>query len=222
MQPQDSVKPAQWNVYYEHHRDRPASALLQAAIELAQPLPRSRQAIDLGCGSGNATRALMAAGWDVLAIDQEPAAIAMTRAISADYPGNQLAAVVQRFEALATLPGAALIHAGMSMPFCHPGHFEEFWATVRAALLPGGIFVGQFFGDRDGWASDPSRTFHSEPEVRALFSDFALINFEVHEYDGPSLRGTKHWHRFDVIGQRPVRHVETVGLAKVGSPSSEA
>ncbi|QXH39143.1 MULTISPECIES: class I SAM-dependent methyltransferase [Pseudomonas] len=204
MQSRNPGGPAPWSTYYEHHKERPASSLLQAAMALASLSTGSARAIDLGCGAGNETRALMAAGWDVLAIDQELGAIERARAIGAGFPCRECVAVVQRFEDLVALPAASLIHAGMSMPFCHPQSFEKFWATVRAALLPGGIFVGQFFGDRDGWAGDPSRTFHSEPEVRALFLDFDLIHVQVHEYDGPSLRGTKHWHRIDVIAQHPL------------------
>lgn len=206
MQSRDPGRPPGWRAYYEHHKERPVSSLLCAALQRANPQANGRQAIDLGCGSGNETRALLAAGWDVMAIDREFAAIEIVRAISADFPGAGLETIAQTFESLATLPSASLIHAGMSIPFCHPQHFEEFWATVRAALVPGGLFVGQLFGNRDDWAGDPSRTFHSEPEARGLFQGLDLITFEEHDYDGPSLRGTKHWHRFDVIAQRPVPH----------------
>lgn len=73
-----------------------------------------------------------------------------------------------------------------------------------SALLPGVFFVGQLFGNKDDWASDVTRTFHSELEARALFRGLSLKAFEVQEYDEPNMRGTKHWHRFDVIAQKPV------------------
>jgi len=206
MQSRDPGRPSGWGAYYAHHKERPLSSLLGAALERLSPQANWRQAIDLGCGSGNETRGLLAAGWDVLAIDQERAAIEMVNAIRADFPGVCLETRTQQFESLMTLPAASLIHAGMSIPFCHPQHFEKFWAQVRAALLPGGLFVGQLFGNRDDWAGDPSRTFHSESQARGLFQGLDLIRFEAHEYDGPSLRGTKHWHRFEVIAQWPAPH----------------
>lgn len=192
-----------WKTYYDRHRDRPASSIFYAALGLASTQARSRKAVDLGCGSGNETRALLQAGWDVLAIDREPAAIEMVQAIGLDYPAAKLETATQRFENLESLPPSSLIHAGMALPFCHPDYFEKFWSVVMSALLPGGIFVGQLFGDKDGWASDTARTFHSELEARLLFRGLGLRAFEIHEYDGPSMRGTKHWHRFDVIAQKP-------------------
>lgn len=158
--------------------------------------------MDLGCGSGNETRALLRAGWDVLAIDREPAAIEMVEAIGLEHPDAKLETATRRFESLEVLPPSSLIHAGMALPFCHPDHFEKFWSVVVTALLPGGVFVGQLFGDKDDWAADTERTFHSEREARALFRDLGLKVFDVHEFDGPSMRGMKHWHRFDVIAQR--------------------
>lgn len=206
MQRRDPDRPSGWEAYYAHHTERPISLLLGAALKRLSPQASRRQAIDLGCGSGNETRGLLEAGWDVVAIDQERAAIERVNAIRAGFPGVCLETRTQQFESLATLPAASLIHAGMSIPFCHPRHFEKFWAQVRAALLPGGLFVGQLFGNRDDWAGDPSRTFHSEAQARGLFQGLDLISFEAHEYDGSSLRGSKHWHRFEVIAQRPAPH----------------
>ncbi|NVN62648.1 methyltransferase domain-containing protein [Pseudomonas putida] len=203
MQCKDACGSFKWTTYYEHHRDRPASSLLHTAIGLASTQTNSRKAVDLGCGSGNETRALLQAGWDVLAIDREPAAIEMVHAIGLDHPAAKLETATQWFESIEALPPSSLIHAGMALPFCHPDHFEKFWSVVTSALLPGGVFVGQLFGDKDDWASDPERTFHSESEARVLFQDLSLKAFKIHEYDGLSMRGTKHWHRFDVIAQKP-------------------
>ncbi|WP_323165529.1 class I SAM-dependent methyltransferase [Pseudomonas bubulae] len=204
MQCKDPSGTFRWKTYYEHHRDRPASSLLYTALGLASPQTNSRKDVDLGCGSGNETRALLQAGWDVLALDQELAAIEMVHAIGQDHPGAKLEITIQRFESIETFPPSSLIHAGMALPFCHPDYFEKFWSIVMSALLPGGFFVGQLFGEKDDWASDAARTFHSELEARALFRGLSLKAFEVHEYDGRSMRGTKHRHRFDVIAQKPV------------------
>ena len=116
MHEASSGKP-EWNAYYQHHRDSPASSLLGTAIGLAGPQADRGSAVDLGCGTGNATRALLQAGWNVLAIDKEPGAIEMVRSIGEDFPGSTLETALQRFETLATLPPSRLIHAGMALPF---------------------------------------------------------------------------------------------------------
>ena len=133
MQCKDPSETFRWKTYYEHHRDRPASSLLYTALGLASPQMNSRKAVDLGCGSGNETRALLQAGWDVLALDQELAAIEMVQVIGQDHPDTKLETIIQRFESLETLPPSLLIHAGMALPFCHPDYFEKFWSIVEGA-----------------------------------------------------------------------------------------
>ncbi len=68
----------QWMAYYEAGSGRSARPLLidvlaRFASDAPNALPRF--AIDLGCGDGTETLALLQQGWRVLAIDQEPAAL---------------------------------------------------------------------------------------------------------------------------------------------------
>ncbi|WDY59684.1 methyltransferase domain-containing protein [Pseudomonas sp. PSKL.D1] len=97
--------PSRWAAYFEHHKDRPACALLRTALDLVAP----GHAVDLGCGSGNDTRALLQAGWQVLAVDQDQAAIEMVTAIGKDHPDSTLSTAHQRFETLEALPPSSLI-----------------------------------------------------------------------------------------------------------------
>lgn len=203
MHPPGIVKSSQWDAYYEHHKDRPRSPLLRSALSFVNGNSAGRQAVDLGCGAGNDSRFLLEAGWDVLAIDREAAAIDRVKMAGQGFPCGQLRAVVQPFESLDRLPSAALVYAGMALPFCHPGHFVNLWSAVLSALEPGGVFAGNLFGDRDDWASRTFMNFHSETQARGLFQDLELMLFNVHEEDGPCLHGFKHWHRFDFIARKP-------------------
>jgi 2-polyprenyl-3-methyl-5-hydroxy-6-metoxy-1,4-benzoquinol methylase len=61
-----------WAKYYQATADAPARETLLKAIALVEQeewLPSLRTAIDLGCGVGNDTLALLRRGWQVLAID---------------------------------------------------------------------------------------------------------------------------------------------------------
>lgn len=202
MSANESQGAASWATYYRHHENRPASALLRTAMDSVDPAP-CKQAIDLGCGAGNETRALLQAGWRVLAIDQALQAVQRVQVIGAGFAPGSLQVMHERFETLKQLPEASLIHAGMALPFCHPESFMHFWQLVVAALQPGGVFVGQLFGDRDAWSHDSTRTFHSEAEVRALLKGLQPITFNTLEYEGSSLRGPKHWHLFEIIARKP-------------------
>ncbi|MFQ6574248.1 class I SAM-dependent methyltransferase [Pseudomonas sp. UM16] len=193
-----------WKTYYDHHEGRPASVLLRAALHLVDTDTPIRQAIDLGCGAGNDTRFLLDSGWNVLAVDREDNAINLVKARGRGFPEGQLCAVAQAFECLHPLPSSSLIFAGMALPFCHREHFADFWSNILSTLEPGGVFAGNLFGDRDDWADRTFMNFHSEAQARALFQGLDLHLFQVHEEDGPCMRGFKHWHRFDFIAKKPI------------------
>ena len=203
---------ANWQVYYDHHKDRPASALLRSALPRVSTGELSGHAVDLGCGAGNDSRYLLEAGWRVLAIDREENAINRVATLCEGFPKGQLHTRVQAFESLAPLPQSSLVFAGMALPFCHPEHFTALWANVLSALEPGAVFAGNLFGDRDSWSGRAFMNFHTEAQARALFEGLELQFFHVHEEDGPCMQGFKHWHRFDFIAKKPESSVTVQGF----------
>ena len=67
-----------WVRYYQAvqgREPRPLFVAALAAFETDSFDPAGAQAVDLGCGDGTETLALLAKGWRVFAVDQEPAAI---------------------------------------------------------------------------------------------------------------------------------------------------
>lgn len=194
---------ARWAAYYDAHEGRAVSPLLKQAVTHCAESQGRRQAVDLGCGAGQETRFLLDGGWNVLAIDREATAIQRIQDIPRLDSDSQLDTAVAAFEALPALPASDLIHAGLSLPFCHPQSFAALWEAILSALKPGGVFVGQLFGDRDGWASNPNLTFHSAGAVDALLVDLNVQHLREVEEEGRSMQGPKHWHRIDIIASKP-------------------
>lgn len=191
-----------WESFYHANQTRAASPLLRCALG-NDCLPRGNgYAVDLGCGGGIETALLLNAGWKVLAIDKEPKAIARVEALKAAQPNADLVVMASRFEELNSLPTSALIHAGLSLPFCEPTHFPSLWKTILSALEPGGVFVGHLFGDRHDWANHPIMSFHSEAEAKALCNGLTVELFRDSEGQGGLV--PHHWHRFDFILRKPV------------------
>ncbi len=114
---------------------------------------------------------------------------------------NRLQTQVAKFEEV-VLPAADLIHASYSIPFCQPSHFPALWEKITSALNAGGRFAGQFFGVRDSWASDPTMTFHTEEQVRAMLDGMEIEYFHEENADGQAASGPKHWHVFTVIARK--------------------
>lgn len=191
-----------WREYNEAQADRPVRSLCLDAMALAGP-GQGRQAVDLGCGAGKETLAMLAAGWRVHAVDSLPGTRNRLRAIAPADADGRLSIEVRTFQDLRKLPPSDLIFAGYSLPFIRPERFGRFWAVVLGALGSQGVLAVNLFGDRDSWADIPEWNFHTEAQARQLFAGLELHKFEVYDADGQSFRGSKHWHIYDVIARKP-------------------
>lgn len=192
-----------WSHYYQATAGRDPRPLLieSGACESDPAASTVRWAVDLGCGDGTETLALLQAGWHVLAIDQQPAAIALVQHKVPPEFQPRLQTRVAAFEAL-QLPPVDLVYAGFSLPFCAPEQFPALWKTIVAALTPGGVFAGQLFGEHDSWAARTTMTFHKRAQVQALLEPFEIKTLHEVEEDGQAVSGPKHWHVFHIIARK--------------------
>ncbi len=194
-----------WPAYYQRLSGREPRALLARVLSLAEKnlAPNTyRQAIDLGCGDGTETLALIEQGWRVLAIDREPEAMRLVESkIPAEQRG-QLQMQNASFEE-AQFVVADLIYSAISLPFCNPQHFDRVWRNLTDSIRTGGYFAGHFFGDRDTWAALPEMTCLTRQVVESLFDHFKIEYFEETETDRPTTLGEPHhWHTFEVIAKK--------------------
>ena len=191
-----------WEEYYNKISGRAPRQLLLDVLEKF-PTGETLHAIDLGCGDGTETIELLTRGWHVLAIDGTEAAIKLLTDKLPQAVHSRLQTQVAKFDAVAvTLPQTDLIHASLSIPFCHPSYFPALWEKITNALHSDGRFAGHFFGVRDSWANNPDMTFHTEEQVRAMLTDFEIEYFDEEDEDGQSTSGPKHWHVFTVIARK--------------------
>jgi SAM-dependent methyltransferase len=196
---------SRWSAYYRGTAKRPPRELLLRAVDhigWERPVRRERRAVDLGFGAGTDTLELLRLGWQVVAIDREPgAAEFLSRRVPTRHRAS-LTTLVAPMEGLVP-PKADLIYASFSLPFCSPEAFGALWAALGDALVPGGHLVGQLFGDRDEWVGNPSMTFHTLRQVRAITKGYRVELLRETEEDGQSFDGPKHWHFFDLILEKP-------------------
>ncbi len=203
MRPQDYSAADDWPGYFGAVLGKPPrDTLLTALTAFEQEGLRTGFAVDLAAGEGRDTLELLARGWRVLATDAEPAAFTHLWPRVPAAAHTRLATALARFEDTA-LPPCDLVNASFALPFCGPDHLPGLWTRIVAAIRPGGRFAGQFFGDRDSWASRPDRTHHTHDEVLALLAGFEIEMLRIEERDDPpEERDPKHWHLFHVVGRR--------------------
>lgn len=203
------MKHRNWSAYYHVTKQitRPRKTLLNAMalFHTRNPSAEAKVAIDLGCGAGIDTIALLKQGWSVLAIDSQADALSTLAASCPPSYQNRLQTKMAPFESLTALPSAQLINASYSLPFLKPDDFYSVWALILTSLPPGGLFSGTFFGINDEWnrTTRTAMTFLTTQDLRQLFADFNLALFEEDEQDEPDTRGCmKHWHRYWVVAEK--------------------
>ncbi len=210
-----------WGRFYGVTKDAEPWPLLMRAAALA---PSAKRALDLGAGAGRDTRYLLRHGFQVTAVDADPRAVALLAAVpEAESPGR-LHVVRSSFDAF-DFATYDLINAQFALPFVPRDRFAGMFARLKAALSPGGIFAGHFFGVHDAWntsgtaltfetpdgavtypTAGHAMTFHTRPEAEALLSDLETIEFTEEDADGHVADGSpKHWHVFHVLARRPGR-----------------
>ncbi|MEP7286219.1 MAG: class I SAM-dependent methyltransferase [Chloroflexota bacterium] len=196
---------SRWEEFYQATEgDPPCDTLVKALDLFASETVSSGGlfAVDLGCGSGIDSLELLRRGWRVLAVDSQPEAIQRLRARLQPEQVARLETQIASFEDL-VLPQADLVNASFSVPYCAPHGFDLFWSKIVMSIRAGGRFAGQFFGLHDGWAHDPTMTFHSQEEVKKLLSQFNIETFDEIEEEGKtSLGQDKYWHIFHVVARK--------------------
>lgn len=199
MSPNSDEPQAGWSQYYKFAAGRPPREFLGRTLKR---FPTAGSAIDLGCGTGPETILLLDQGWQVLAVDQQEAAIQALLSTASSRVADRLQTLVTPFETL-DLPAADLIWAGFSLPFCQPDHFDTLWGKICSALLPGGRFAGDFFGPRHAWSGETEMTFHTKEEVMALCNDLQLEYLVEEEGEQQTaLDGMQHWHMFTISARK--------------------
>ncbi len=191
------MQPNRWAEFVATTKDFAHWPLVERAAALAG---RPGHALDLGCGGGRDTRFLLAQGWQVTAVDREPAALAALEPLA----GASLQLVQSSFEAFA-YPASSyeMVSAQYTLPFIAPPQLPAVFARIRQSLRPGGVLTCQFFGPNDTW-NTPERpmTFLDRGQVDALLEGLSVhVLDERQELGATALGDTKHWHIFDVIAQ---------------------
>lgn len=203
MAPQE--KNRDWPKYYRETGTRPPRETLLFALdrfEREPPGAAPRTAVDLGCGSGRDTIELLRRGWSVMAVDAEQSAIDALKARKDLPEAAALSTIVERFES-ARWGKTHLVNSSFALPLCPPDTFPGLWQRIKDSLHPGGRVSCQLYGDRDGWAGDPTITFLTRSDLDALLADLTIEHFREEEDDSTTPRGTpKHWHIFHVVARK--------------------
>ncbi len=188
-----------WQTYYKQHLHRPPRPILVKAVSLCKS---KGVALDLGAGTLVESKFLLGSGFNkVIAVDSS----AEIKEFAKGITDEMLEVKVTSFQDMELLPDTYdLITAQFALPFYGTEGFDEFVAKLISSLRVGGVFVGQFFGERDGWNNtDRNMAFQTKDQALELLKDLNLVEFVEEEKDGTVATGeAKHWHVFHFIAAK--------------------
>lgn len=188
-----------WKNYFNKHRNRKPREQLIRAVSFCV---NKENALDIGAGTLVETKYLLENGFkNVVAIDDFSEAKLIAESIKDDRLDFQPVSF-QDFK----FPQNKfdLINAQYALPFYGQKDFSNFIKTVVDSLAVDGIFVGQFFGIKDGWNTPESDlVFNTKEEILSFFADLKVIELVEEEKDAKTASGEdKHWHVFHFIVQK--------------------
>lgn len=190
-----------WNDYYNKTKNKDAHKNLKRLLLKEKPLPG--KAIDIGCGTGADTIFLLENNWKVISIDSNDVEQRILHKLK-DEQRKNFKFEQQKFEKI-KLEKNNLVVANNSLSFCKREKFKELWDKIKESILPGGYFVGNFWGDKDEWKEKmKDKTFLTREDIEEMFKDFEILNHDIElEEDGfTDMKTPKHWHVFRVTARK--------------------
>jgi len=183
-----------WQTYIKSTSNRAPRTLLVKALEY---ITEKKAALDLGAGALNESKLLIENGFkkvialDITAspelikdLDKKVFQFKKTKIEDYIFPENYF----------------DIVNAQFVLPFIEKDKIEKLMFDIKKSLRPGGIFLGQFFGLRDAWKSNPEVSVYSEIKVKEFLFGLEIIYFYEEEKDGQTAAGeAKHWHDFHFI-----------------------
>ena len=182
-----------WTDYYRENEGREPRALL---LEVLGSFERAGEAVDLGCGAGIDTLAMLERGWQVFATDAEEEAIQRTRG---RVPPELQPRLQTRVTPMEMMPGDTAVtpleltpegRNSASITSVMPAASEPVRPTPPP---PGARRICRYVAPHEDKSS------FSEAQARALFEGWTLERFEEEENDGDACDGPKHWHVFHAV-----------------------
>lgn len=190
-----------WKKYLTTQRERSYRPLLAEAV---LHVAHKGAVLDIGAGALRDSEYLLEQGFEhVTAIDADPTAAEYAAEITDarfHFILDDIAAVSLQHDSY------DLINAQYVLPWLPPTSFDRVAQGILTSLRQGGVFTGQFFGERNEiTVAGNEQTLHSNTSIRDLFTGMEIIRLDEEETDKPTALGDMtHHHIFHCIVRKPL------------------
>ena len=190
--------------YLDETRYHPVSNSLYLSV--ASLNEYKRRALDLGCGALRDSKFLFNCGFVVDAIDKDPLIQEYTDFFK-DCPKGSFNLIAEDYNTYDLGNEKYLIiNAQNTISFNTKSQVNKLVEKVYNALLPGGCFSGNLFGQDDSWVEveDKNMSFYSRKEAMKLLKKFKIKEVWETDEDGFAAAGIKrHFNIIYFYSQKP-------------------
>ena len=180
--------------------DRPVRPLFARALQEYGEVAPGAVAVDLGCGSGIETRALLEAGFAVTAVDSSDDSMRILDGLpDPGRPADRRARCAMQDAVICRPPGSST--PASRCPSARPSASTGCGARSGRRSSPGGVLAVDLFGVRDAWADEADLTFVTRERVLDLLAGLDIRSVHEIEEEGQAFAGPKHWHRFELVAR---------------------
>lgn len=189
----------EWNRYFNKNKNRDVRPLFSTSLQFVERKMNQRTALDLGCGIGIETTALLENNFSVDAVDNQPESKRHVESIIKEDFKSKLSFYLSDFSDFNFNKKYDFVYAYHSLPFSKNEDFLRVTYDAIDSVKPNGIFSGSFFGDRDEWSLTTKVNGISKDYLQKAFSSFQVLYFnEIFE--------AEQIHTFDVIARKQIIH----------------
>ncbi len=143
-----------WTGYYDAQEGREPRELLMEVLRAFDAHHRVGSAVDLGCGDGTDSLALLGEAGMCSSIDaQDDGSGVSARGSRTNRPRGRRPSCPRCRPSIC--PRRTSCSRASASRSARRRRSRNLWARIRASLRPRGRFAGELFGDRDTWASIP-------------------------------------------------------------------
>ena len=134
---------------------KPLSALIEKSLSVLESRNiQTGVAVDLGCGISPTVYNLLERGWKVYAVDSSIHVLSdLSSQISSLrkkwFETGQLVLISENMEDFKFPEKIHLVIATDSLAYCNPQKIQGLFSRIKAALLPGGLFVCNLYSSKD-------------------------------------------------------------------------
>lgn len=192
-----------WERYFQKNKDRDVRPLFLESLKYLNDSLNAKKELDLGCGVGVETFALLKNNFLVDSVDHQLEAKKYIESNLDPIYQSKFSFYLSDFSDFKYTKQYDFVYAYHSLSFCKSEDFLKLTNDAVHCLKMNGVFAGSFFGEQDEWSLNGKVNGITKNDLLKILNSFEILSFkETLQNNAASTNECQKFHVFDVIAQR--------------------